>query len=169
MLGRTLTPYLRNSGYEVIGQGFSNSVDVECDLTDALATASMINSISPEIVVNLVAETNVDECECNPNKAYNLNIRTVENLVAGFKKNTFLIQISTDQVYDSEGESNENDVKLQNVYAMSKYAGELAALKVNSTILRTNFFGKSKNNKRKSFSDWLIRKLIYQEQTQIYF
>ena len=36
---------------------------------------------------------------------------------------------------------------------------EKTSLKVNSTVLRTNFSGKSKNKKRTSFSDWIYYSL----------
>jgi len=158
MLGRTLAPYLEEKGHTVIRHGHSNIVDIVCDLTDRLATESMLKSTLPDCVVNLVAATNVDECERDPHKAYLLNVLSVENLVSelGKRKKTFLVQISTDQLYDSQGENGEDNVCLKNTYALSKYAGELAALRMQASVLRTNFFGPSKHPIRKSFSDWVI-------------
>ena len=158
MLGRTLAPYLEENGHTVIRHGHSSIVDIVCDLTDRLATESMLKSTLPDCVVNLVAATNVDECERDPHKAYLLNVLSVENLVSGLgkRKKTFLVQISTDQLYDSQGENGEDNVRLKNTYAFSKYAGELAALRMQASVLRTNFFGPSKHPIRKSFSDWVI-------------
>ena len=48
---------------------------------------------------------------------------------------------------------------LTNYYSFSKYAAELA-LRVNSTILRTNFFGKSMCEQRSSFTDWVYHSAI---------
>ena len=158
MLGCTLAPFLENQGHRVVRHGYSSAADVACDLINCADTAAMLKMVAPDIVVNLVAASNVDECERNPHSAYLLNIRTVENLVAGMAglKNTFLIQVSTDQVYDSFGESDEKNVNLTNIYALSKYAGELAALRFPAAVLRTNFFGASLHPTRKSFSDWLL-------------
>jgi len=158
MLGCTLAPFLEAQGHTVIRHGHSTAADVVCDLINCADTAAMLETVAPDCVVNLVAATNVDECERSPHSAYLLNIRTVENLVAGLagRKSAFLIQVSTDQVYDSIGDSDENDVCLTNIYAMSKYAGELAALRMPAAVLRTNFFGPSRHPTRKSFSDWLL-------------
>ena len=45
---------------------------------------------------------------------------------------------------------------LTNTYGLSKYAGELAAVRVPGTVLRTNFFGRSACEGRASLSDWLV-------------
>ena len=158
MLGCTLSHYLAMGGYTVIRHGYGTAADVACDITDRAETASMLRATAPDRVVNLVGATNVDECERSPHTAYLLNIRTVENLVAGLagRESAFLVQVSTDQVYDSIGDSDENDVCLSNIYALSKYAGELAALRMTAAVLRTNFFGPTRHPTRKSFSDWLL-------------
>jgi dTDP-4-dehydrorhamnose reductase len=52
---------------------------------------------------------------------------------------------------------------LSNYYAFSKYAAELAALRVASTILRTNFIGKSQCDKRVSFTDWIYKTIVNDE------
>ncbi|MDP1682601.1 MAG: SDR family oxidoreductase [Burkholderiales bacterium] len=161
LLGATLAPYLKGLGYTVLMHGKSAGNDVSCDLTDKSATRAMLEETRPNIVVNLVALTNVDKCEESPHDAYLLNVRTVENLVAGMRGRVdpYLIQISTDQVYDSIGPSPEDEIRLTNTYALTKYAGELAAARMPSTILRTNFFGHSALPGRKSFSDWLLESL----------
>ena len=161
MLGCTLASFLEKRGHSIIRHGRNDMTDVNCDLIHCSDTASMLKNVAPDCVVNLAAATNVDGCEQNPQNAYLLNIRAVENLVAGLAiiKDAFLIQISTDQVYDMFGDSDENNVRLSNVYSMSKYAGELAALRMSATVLRTNFFGNSLHPGRKSFSDWILENL----------
>ena len=54
----------------------------------------------------------------------------------------------------------EEQIKIRNYYAFSKYAGELAAIQVPSTILRTNFVGRSKVSHRESLTDWVYYSLI---------
>ena len=118
----------------------------------------MMQAVGPQCVINLVAATNVDECERNPHVAYMLNVRTVETIVESLARwdQAFLVHVSTDQVYDTAGESSESDIRLTNTYALSKYAGELAALRMPAVVLRTNFFGPSRLATRKSFSDWVL-------------
>lgn len=158
LLGATLVPYLVSQGYEIVRHGKHSGSDVSCDLTDKDAAHGLIKDVHPDIVVNLVALTNVDKCETNPHEAYLLNVRTVENLVSAMHGNTnsYLIHLSTDQVYDSTGLSREDGIRLTNTYALTKYAGEIAARHMPSTVLRTNFFGHSALTGRKSFSDWLL-------------
>lgn len=162
LLGTALVPELEFSGFDAISLGRSSGCDYICDIGNALATKKILNELLPDIIVNLVALTNVDECEKNPNNAFKINVHTLENVVSWIEQHSkacHLIQISTDQVYDRRGPHGENNVMLTNYYAFSKYAAELVALRVPSTILRTNFFGKSNSNHRLSFSDWLYNSL----------
>ena len=161
LLGSTLVPYLRAHGHEVVTCSRSGA-DVCADLTDAAQAGAALRKAAPEVIVNLAALTNVDECERDPQRAYLFNVRIVENLARWMKENAtscHLIQISSDQVYDGAGPHREGDVTLVNYYGFSKYAGELAAASVPSTILRTNFFGRSECAGRTSISDWLAAAL----------
>jgi dTDP-4-dehydrorhamnose reductase len=162
LLGSAVTSYLQRSECDVIKIGFTNSgADEYCDLLDAHLIERLITKVAPDTVVNLVALTNVDYCEEVPNDAFLLNVKAVQNLTAGMRglRKPYLIHISTDQVYDSPGPSNEDNVQIGNVYALTKYAGEIAALRVPCTVLRTNFFGKSLLPGRLSFSDWVIERI----------
>ncbi|SRR6266404_876498 len=161
MLGATLVPFLAADGHEVIRHGHVGASEVNCDLTDRLAVRALVEANSPQAVVNLVALTNVDVCERELDRAYRLNVLTVENLVAALagRGGAFLVQISTDQVYDAPGPNNEENVRLTNIYALTKYAGELAAKLMPSAVLRTNFFGPSRVRGRRSFSDWVLDEL----------
>jgi dTDP-4-dehydrorhamnose reductase len=158
MLGCTLAPFLESKGHSVICHGHKAVADVSCDLTDSAATNTLMQAVGPQCVINLVAATNVDDCERNPHAAYMLNVRTVETIVESLARRdqALLLHVSTDQVYDTVGESSENDIRLTNTYALSKYAGELAAQRMPAVVLRTNFFGPSRLATRKSFSDWLL-------------
>lgn len=162
LLGSSLTPYLSACGHEVIRHARCELGDFNADLTDLHATNVLLNEVFPDVIVNLVALTNVDECEKNPQKAYLYNVRTLENLVQWIKNrkpDCHLVQISTDQIYDGVGPHQEGNIVLRNYYGFSKYAAELVASSVFSTILRTNFFGPSQCKHRESLSDWLIRSL----------
>lgn len=161
LLGSSLSLFLIKNGYHVVRHGNKASCDVMCDMTDMAATQALLKEVAPDAIVNLVAQTNVDACESNVHGAYLLNVKTVENLVEAMRDrpDMYLVHISTDQVYDGYGLSNEGDVRLSNVYALTKYAGEVVAAKVPHTIFRTNFFGKSLLLGRLSFSDWLLNNL----------
>jgi dTDP-4-dehydrorhamnose reductase len=165
MLGHTLVPALRAFGFDAVAHGHSEGLDVSADTTEPDSAANMLNQVRPGTIINLVALTNADTCEEQPNNAYRLNVRSVESLVNWIarNRNCRLIQISTDQVYDGKGPHQEANVVITNTYGLSKYAGELAALRTDATVLRTNYFGPSRLARRPSFSDWLIAKLRARE------
>ena len=162
LLGCTLIPFLRTCGHEVIAHSRTDTTGRGGDLTNPSQVKISLDASYPEVIINLAALANVDECERNPKLSYLANVRIVENLVTWLRnaKNCcHLIQISTDQVYDNLGLHGENDITLTNYYGFSKYAGELAASNVSSTILRTNFFGPSLCAGTKSITDWLVQSL----------
>lgn len=162
LLGSELTSgdYLRK--FKIISVSHTSDTDFNVDLEDYDQIVKILEMVKPKIIINLVGITNVDRCEQFPNEAYRLNVRTVENLVDAIQFTSlkpFLVHISTDQVYDGNGSFLEKDINLSNYYAYSKYIGELKASQISSTILRTNFFGKSKTSKRSSLTDWLYSEL----------
>lgn len=171
LLGSTLVPLLQLRGHEVKTHARAGRADYQADLADPKDAFKLLNQIKPEVIVNLVGLTDVDLCEAKPNSAYMANVRAVENIAGWIKKSKpscHLVQISTDQVYDGVGPHIEEQVTLTNYYAFSKYAGELAATNVSSTVLRTNFFGLSHCEKRQSLTDWLFRSLSHGESIQVF-
>ena len=172
LLGCSLVPYLRKHDYDLISHSHNSQIgDVNCDLTNYNEVDEIFRNVNPDVIVNLSALTSVDECETNPNKAYLLNAKIVENLSKWILLNNnccHLIQISTDHIYDGLGPHTEDQLTLTNYYSFSKYAGEIAASKVFSTILRTNFFGLSECQNRKSFSDWIIDSLLDKREIKVF-
>lgn len=161
LLGSTLSALLVALRYKVVRHGFHHHADFVCDLTKSLEAEELIRAAAPDCVINLVAATNVDACEIDKNFANILNVVTVQNLVRSIEKrrNCFLIQMSTDQVYNSNGYSSEENINILNYYAETKLQAEVVASGIPSAILRTNFYGPSLTYSRLSFSDWLIQNL----------
>jgi dTDP-4-dehydrorhamnose reductase len=169
-LGSYLLPHLDLCGHKVLG--LSRGGDgLNVDLTDFAQVCSALDGMMPDVIVNLAAQTNIDECEISPQSAYLANVKIVENLVQWVENTgglSHLVHLSTDQLYHSLGPHKEDDIAMVNYYGFSKYAGELAARKVNSTILRTNFFGRIRVPGKKSFSDWLIDSLINENRITVF-
>lgn len=163
MLGYCLRSYLERLGYECIGVGRASAPGVEVVL-DPLCEAhlsSAITEFKPSSIINLIALTNVDECERDLNAAFAANVLCAE-VAANCVVRTgcgHLIQISTDHVYAGGGPNREAQVEIVNNYAMTKYAGELAALRAGASVLRTNFICKSKVKGRLSLLDWAYNEL----------
>ena len=172
MLGSSLAPALRAIGHKVITQSRTDGADLCLDPFDKKALTDALIQYCPTAVVNLIAATNVDQCEIQPQIAWRANagvVATLTDSIASVYKQTkakpHLVHISTDQVYDGLGPHSEDEVNLINVYGLSKYTGELLASRVGATVLRTNFFGLSRCKGRLSFSDWLV--LSFRERTPI--
>ena len=110
-------------------------------------------------VINLAACTNVDFCEKNKKICYEINVKFLEKICNAIKLNNSkikLIHFSTDQMYSKLKMNYEKFYKIKNFYTKSKINSEKIASNMNSIILRTNFFGKSFNLNRASFSDWIF-------------
>lgn len=170
LLGSSLVPRLKNFGYKVVTHACVSQADAMIDLSERLNSYEMLERIQPSVIINLVGLTSVELCEQQVSLAYLANTRTVENLVywiATAGAECHLIQVSTDHVYDSAELHLEDDVSITNNYALSKYAGELAALRVPSTILRTNFVGRSNKIGRESLTDWVYNSLTADMSLQV--
>lgn len=160
LLGCALVPHLRGQGHEVLAHGHTGAAQSAADLTQQAQAQEAIAAARPEVVVNLVGLTDVDACQAQPQRAWLLNVRTAENVAAACADaGAALLHISTDQVYDGTGPHREEGALPGNSYALTKYAGELAALRAQATVLRTNFFGASRHARRRSLTDWLAEGL----------
>ena len=168
MLGSNLAFYFRET-YHVTGLYNDNPITMNgvemkrADITSKKDLRSVINQVSPDILVHCVGLTNVDTCEVDHQKADMLNVTGTQRVVDGMKDDkTKLIYISSDSVYDGKnGNFRETDaVDPQNYYGMTKYLGELATLRVaNSLVIRTNFFGWNVRQGRQSIAEWMLQEL----------
>lgn len=171
LLGATLVPLLRERGHEVACLNRSGRGARGAELADFAAAASALDSIAPDVIVNLAAATSVDECERDPQLAYRGNALVVRNLaswIAMSGRPCHLVQLSTDQLYDGAGPHSEDDISPINYYAFSKLAGELLAMQVPATVLRTNLFGVSRCEGRASISDWLVKMMRQNQPIQVF-
>jgi dTDP-4-dehydrorhamnose reductase len=171
LLGCTLTPIIKKSYSEVYTQSKNGASDFKADLSDCVSARKILDSVKPSVIINLVGLTDVDLCEKDPNYAYLVNVGVVENIVDWISSSyvkCHLIHLSTDHVYDGPELHTEKHVTLKNTYALTKYAGELAARFAPSTILRTNFFGPSFCKNRISFTDWIYGALKNEVEIKVY-
>lgn len=90
-----------------------------------------VSKIQPEVIINSAALTDVDLCEAQPETAFLMNARSVSFLADAIKKTgSFLVQVSTDYVFNGEkGSYSENDSPSPiNQYGLSKLKGEQATM-----------------------------------------
>lgn len=171
LLGATLCPILEKYGYQVIKQSRGQHGDICCDPTHKGEVEKQLNWVQPDSVINLIALSNVDTCETDLRSAYQTNVHCVEILSSAIMEMSIkphLIHISTDHLYQGHGPHDENNAYPINLYALTKFTGELVASKAGATILRTNFFGKSRHHDRKSFSDWIYESLVSKREFTVF-
>jgi dTDP-4-dehydrorhamnose reductase len=173
LLGSSLSQRLARCGYAVLRQGRGAAAEARVDPVDNHSLIELLARNRVDVVVNLVAATNVDQCEEVPQLAYRANVKVVEALASAIRNPAVsmaphLVQISTDQVYDGIGPHGEAAADPCNVYALSKLAGEIAAEKVGATVLRTNYFGLSRCVGRSSLSDWIVHSLRSGERITVF-
>lgn len=107
------------------------AVDIEeMDITDKAAVENYISNANIDAVIHCAAYTAVDNAEDNVKLCRRINRDGTQNIANACKKhNLKMIYISTDYVFNGEGENywNPNDEREPlNTYGLTKYEGELA-------------------------------------------
>lgn len=170
--GFELNEYLNQNYFSVWTAGRSVNNQIIVDLNDSGSILSAIESVDPQIVINLAAATNVDKCEMDVPMATSANTiipqRISESLAKISNAGIHFIHISTDQVYSGEGNHSEDRVQPANIYGLTKLAGEFAVRYPQTTILRTNFVGRSRVPQRRSFSDWIVESFVKKLNVTLY-
>jgi len=167
LLGNNLAYFFRDK-FEIMGLYLDHMVDIhgiqiqKADIQSKNALQDILNEFKPDILIHCASLTNVDFCELNHAATDSVNVTGTRNIVESlYGKDTKLIYISTDSVYDGiKGNFIETDaVRPQNYYGVSKYKGELEVLKRNgSLIIRTNIFGWNIQDKF-SIAEWIMNEL----------
>ena len=137
-LGHDVVNELTKRGHEAIGSDIAPALEttvkyVPLDITDATAVEQTIQNVQPDAIVHCAAWTAVDAAEDEENQAKvkAINVDGTKHIADAAKKaDAKMIYISTDYVFDGQGETPwEPDCKEYaplNVYGQSKLGGELA-------------------------------------------
>lgn len=169
-LGTYLINYLRNK-YRIISE---ESLKKKINFENVSEIKKILQKYKPETIINLIAKTDVDECEINKQLAKKSNQVIVKNIIKAIKganNKCHFIHISTDQVYRGTTYSKnlEKSANPINYYGQTKLWGENEALKIqSSTILRTNFIGTNKIKDKNSLSDWIVKSLRKNKKIKTY-
>src|SRR3954454_18063269 len=100
----------------------------ELDIADSASLDRAFDEVQPDVVFNCAAFHNVDVCETEPDQAWATNVRAVRDLASRGAK---LVHLSTNYVFDGRREEpyGEDDLPApRSIYALTKLAGEYAAL-----------------------------------------
>ena len=144
MLGTEFMQTLPSYHNMIAGEGIDITSTVSCN---------KILEINPDIVINCAAYTNVDNCEIDLKKCFDVNGFSLKNLAETCNKQDIkLIHFSTDYVFDGEQilPYKETDIcNPINMYGFSKRVGEKCLLthSTNYLLIRTSWlYGKSGKN-----------------------
>lgn len=139
MLGSDLLSKL-STEHEVVGMDKE-----EIDIVSTRDCKKAINEITPEIVINAAAYTNVDGCETAREDCFAVNAEAVKNISEACRdKKIRIIHFSTDYVFDGTARQpykEDHQCNPINVYGESKLAGEkyLQSLSDNYVLIRTSW------------------------------
>ncbi|WP_440694015.1 SDR family oxidoreductase [Candidatus Pelagibacter sp. HIMB1695] len=170
-LGTTLIKFLNKIKYNVFGQSRHPGSKLPCNPANINEIKVLISKLEPDVIINLIANTDVDLCQKNRGIAYEANVLPSINLVNSLKNlkyKTKIIHISTDHVYEGVGFKKEEQVNPVNQYAITKLQAEKVILDYGGLVIRTNFIGKNFNNKKNSLTDWIYENLTHGKQIKVF-
>lgn len=145
-LGHDVMNELHKRGYEGVGSDIAPEYSgirdgsavttmgyVPMDITNAEVVAAVLTETAPDVVIHCAAWTAVDlaEDEDKQEKVRAINVDGTQNIADACKKlNCKMVYISTDYVFDGQGEMpwepDCKEYKPMNVYGQTKLDGELA-------------------------------------------
>ena len=168
LLGSNLAFALRER-FDITGVYHSHAITIEgcrclkADLGDIGRVRSLVHGLKPDIVIHTAALADVDRCEQNPQEARQLNVKATRHLTEALEGTAAkFVYISSDMVYDGrKSPCHEEDVPGPcNQYGLTKLEGEQAAMGFPGALaLRTNFFGWSLFEEKRSLALWLMGEL----------
>jgi dTDP-4-dehydrorhamnose reductase len=159
MLGTDLVRVLAPA-HTVIG------VDVdELDIADLKEVNDRVAALSPDVLINVAAFTDVDGSEAKEDTAFRVNAEGAANLALACRgRPTALIHLSTDYVFDGKKQGpylEEDPADPLSAYGRSKWAGEqrIRDILPNACVVRTAWlYGKGGRNFVKAILEQAARK-----------
>ncbi len=175
LLGQHLVPVLLEKQYRVVGIGRGTArIDYpasagftyyEADISGEQPLHDIMYEERPDVVVHGAAMTQVDECELNQDRCFDINVHgTMHALVDAEQFSSLFIYISTDFVFSGEeGNYREEDPpRPVNWYGYTKTEAEalVEASDVPWAIVRTCLvYGRSGKGTRNNMITWSKQKL----------
>ena len=146
----------------------------DLDILDPAQTAEKLGAAAPDWVINAAALTNVDWCESNDVKAYQVNALGARHVARSTPADSRLVQISTDYVFDGRKKTPYEEFDTPgplNVYGITKLAGEhyVQAAHPRHYILRTSgLYGTHPSwGKKKNFVDAILSLIEKKEEIRV--
>lgn len=168
LLAKSMISYLKGLSQNIVI--FSpNHGPYKIDITKKEMLIDGLNDIKPSLIINCSGNVNLEFCEKYPEKAWNLNTIAVFNIINWIKdKKCKYIGISTDQLYNLNNSTENDEIVIKNQYAASKYCSENLALSYNkSLIIRTNIIG-FRGQKDLTFFEWILDSIKQKKKIKLF-
>ena len=141
---------------------------VDVDIASDTAFRQVLDVVSPSYVLHTAAMTQVDLCEEQKKNAYRCNLSALETLLSSVPSDCFVVQLSTDFVFDGTKSPYAEDATLQpcNYYGITKQLAEerLLSAKLPWAIVRTSMvYGMGEELRRPPLLSW-VRSALKQDQ-----
>lgn len=184
LLGQKLTDlYLNNNDIEFFATGIGANrhpiqdgyTYLSLDITNFQELEQVLNQVKPDVVIHGAAMTQVDDCEKEKEKCFDLNVNAVKYLVELSNSLSFrLVHISTDFIFDG---TKKMYTELDTPNPLSYYGwSKLEAEKIiqekanNWAILRTVLvYGKVADMSRSNIMLWAFNTLEKRAQAKVVF
>jgi len=144
-------------------------VSIRMDITDRNEVIRIVEKHKPNVIIHTAAETNVDKCEVDRERAWKVNVEGTKNIVdVCVRNNILLVLLSTDYVFDGEKglyteEDNPNPI---NFYGYTKLEAERYAVQAEHLIIRTSvLYGW--HPWKKNFVTWVLSSLREGKQIRV--
>jgi len=127
---------------------------LKCDINRIQTIEKEINSVQPDLIVNLAAITSIDECERNYPKAIQVNVNGTSNLHKAFGDR--VLTVSSDQVFNGKScRNNEHSTPSPiNNYGFTKVGAEAVSNIYGGKIIRLS---RTVSIEDGDISDFLLR------------
>jgi dTDP-4-dehydrorhamnose reductase len=140
---------------------FPNSVRM--DITKQAEVRRVFNSFKPGVVIHAAAETNVDRCELDKERAWRVNVRGTKNIVDMSNViGAWMLYVSTDYVFSGEQGlyTERDDTNPVNHYGSTKLEGERYIIRHcrDYAIARTSVLY-AHHPSKSNFAKWVIKTL----------
>ena len=147
--------------------------DLRVDIRDKKALSDYIEKIKPDMIIHTAAVTDVLKCENDKKYCSDVNALGTKNLCEISDKLSIpIFYISTVSVFNGiEGNYLENDLTDPvNHYNLTKLEGENYVLKYRlGLVIRLNLIGiKDKDNLGNSFIEWILKKVVKNEDINLF-
>ena len=148
-------------------------IPLQIDISDEAAVEKIFEKVKPEAVVHAAALTDVDKCELEKKRAWEVNVEGTKSIVKSSKKReAFLVYISTDYIFNGEKGmyKEEDEPDPINYYGLTKLKGEeyVKILPNHFCIARTSvLYGSIPATGKVNFALWLLEKLKNKERIKI--